>query len=61
MTERIITDRNGRKYITTEPEPRRNKLWVGLTRAEFEEATDGLEDLEDCWMAIEVKLKDKNA
>ena len=34
--------------------------WVGLTKAEFEEAVDGLEDLEDCWTAIESKLKEKN-
>jgi hypothetical protein len=34
--------------------------WVGLTKAEFEEAIDGLEDLEDCWHAIEAKLKEKN-
>jgi hypothetical protein len=61
MTDRIVTDRNGRKYITTEPEPRRNKPWVGLTRAEFNAATNGLEDLEDCWIAIEAKLKEKNS
>lgn len=36
------------------------KPWVGLTRHEFLEATDGLEDLEDCWHAIEAALKDKN-
>ena len=34
--------------------------WVGLTRQEFEQETNGLEDLEDCWIAIEAKLKDKN-
>jgi hypothetical protein len=34
--------------------------WVGLTQAEFEQAVDGLEDLEDCWTAIEAKLKEKN-
>jgi hypothetical protein len=33
---------------------------VGLTQAEFEETVDGLEDLEDCWQAIEAKLKEKN-
>tara|TARA_R110000868_G_scaffold383668_1_gene650941 strand:- start:1354 stop:1746 length:393 start_codon:yes stop_codon:yes gene_type:complete len=37
------------------------RQWVGLTRREFEEATSGLEDLEDCWMAIEAKLKERNA
>jgi len=34
--------------------------WVGLTKAEFEEAVEGLEDLEDCWMMIAAKLKEKN-
>ena len=34
--------------------------WVGLTRSEFKECVDGLEDLEDCWTAIEAKLKEKN-
>lgn len=36
------------------------RKWAGLTREEFEEATKGLEDLEDCWVAIEAKLKEKN-
>jgi len=34
--------------------------WVGLTREEFEQVVNGLEDLEDCWIAIEAKLKEKN-
>ena len=34
--------------------------WVGLIKEEFEQAVDGLEDLEDCWIQIEDKLKDKN-
>jgi hypothetical protein len=34
--------------------------WVGLTKEEFEQAVDGLEDLEDCWVQIEDKLKEKN-
>ena len=34
--------------------------WVGLTKEEFEQAVDGLEDLEDCWTQIEAKLKEKN-
>jgi hypothetical protein len=34
--------------------------WVGLTKEEFEQAVDGLEDLEDCWVQIEAKLKEKN-
>ena len=35
--------------------------WQGLTDEEFEQVVDGLEDLEDCWTAIEAKLKEKNA
>jgi hypothetical protein len=34
--------------------------WVGLTKKEFEQAVDGLEDLEDCWVQIEAKLREKN-
>jgi hypothetical protein len=34
--------------------------WVGLTKEEFEQAVNGLEDLEDCWVQIEAKLKEKN-
>jgi hypothetical protein len=33
---------------------------IGLTKREYEEAVDGLEDLEDCWIAIEAKLLEKN-
>ena len=33
---------------------------VGLTKKEFQEAVEGLEDLEDCWVAIEAKLRSKN-
>ena len=36
------------------------RQWQGLTKREFLEAVDGLEDLEDCWVAIEAKLKEKN-
>jgi hypothetical protein len=36
------------------------KQWVGLTKEEFEQVVDGLEDLEDCWVQIEAKLKEKN-
>ena len=28
------------------------RAWVGLTKKEFQEAEEGLEDLEDCWVAI---------
>lgn len=34
--------------------------WVGLTRRELDIATFGLEDLSDCYKAIEAKLKEKN-
>ena len=37
-----------------------NSEWQGLTDEEFEEAVDGLEDLRDCWIQIEAKLKEKN-
>jgi len=36
------------------------KQWVGLTKEEFEQAVNGLEDLEDCWVQIEAKLREKN-
>ena len=41
MTERIITDSNGRKHITNEPQlhpPQRT--WVGLTDEEIVDAYD---------------------
>ena len=44
------------RYSGAQPE----REWVGLTKAEFEEAVDGLEDLEDCWMMIEARLREKN-
>jgi hypothetical protein len=34
--------------------------WIGLTRRELDIATLGLEDLSDCYKAIESKLKEKN-
>ena len=34
--------------------------WVGLTRRELDIATLGLQDLGDCYLAIEAKLKEKN-
>ncbi len=34
--------------------------WQDLTKQEFMDATDGLEDLEDCWIQIQAKLKEKN-
>lgn len=41
-------------------EAKLQRIWVGLTKKEFQEAVEGLEDLEDCWVAIEAKLKEKN-
>ena len=46
----------GQELVSTPP-PRQ---WQGLTKKEFLAAVDGLEDLEDCWVAIEAKLKEKN-
>ena len=70
MTERIITDSNGRKHITNEPQlhpPQRT--WVGLTKeeiAEFDTWHDHREE-EVGWCNpseivayIEAKLKQKN-
>jgi len=37
-----------------------HRTWVGLTKKEFQEAVEGLEDLEDCWVAIEAALRSKN-
>ena len=47
----------GTHWLSTTPPPR---TWVGLTDREFEEVTHGMEDLEDCWIAIEQALKEKN-
>jgi hypothetical protein len=72
MTERIITDSNGRKHITNEPllhPPKRQ--WVGLTHDEFKQimlATYNIDlnvpghssDDYLLWNAIEAKLKEKN-
>jgi len=38
----------------------KKREWVGLTRLELDIATLGLEDLGDCYLAIEAKLKEKN-
>jgi hypothetical protein len=60
MTERVLTDNNGRKYITTEPDTK--SKWVGLTKAEAIQLL-GAGELGDSWELIkrvEKKLKDKN-
>ena len=48
-----------RTYTFDTAPPKRE--WVGLTRRELDIATLGLEDLGDCYIAIEAKLKEKNA
>ena len=47
----------GENWVPLYTAPRQ---WQGLTKTEFLAAVDGLEDLEDCWVAIEAKLKEKN-
>ena len=64
MTIRIVTDRNGRKYITNESllnTPQRT--WVGLTQAEID--YQAKKDDHGVYFALgalwaEVKLKEKN-
>ena len=46
------------KELGLDYEPQRT--WVGLTKKEFQEAVEGLEDLEDCWVAIEAAIRSKN-
>ena len=46
----------GKKCKNTPPQ----RTFVGLTKKEFQEAVEGLEDLEDCWVAIESALRSKN-
>lgn len=61
MTERIITDSNGRKHITTEPllhPPQRT--WVSLTDEEVITLEQKHMRHEDLSQAIEAKLKEKN-
>jgi len=51
-----IEDSNA--YLT--PPQRKPRQWQGLARLEFQKAVEGLEDLEDCWIAIESALREKN-
>ena len=51
---------NAIKVMCDEIQKMLQREWVGLTKAEFEEAVEDKEDLEDCWMAIEAKLQEKN-
>jgi hypothetical protein len=56
----LRTHWEGCEEVHPECKKTRRRAWVGLTDREFQEATDGLEDLEDCWKAIEAKLEEKN-
>lgn len=64
MTERIVTDSNGRKYLTTEPllhPPAAQRQWVGLTDAEVMQTMSGDWTSQFYFArAIEAKLKEKN-
>ena len=55
-SEQHYEGEDGQPLYTTPPQ----RTWVGLTTKEFHEAVEGLEDLEDCWVAIEAKLRSKN-
>ena len=63
MTERIVTDVNGRKHTTTEPMPIQEKReWVGLTDEQIHN-TAGYQETREMYSfarAIEDKLKEKN-
>ena len=63
MTERIVTDANGRKHITTEPMPMQAKReWVGLTDEQIHN-TAGYQETREMYSfarAIEANLKEKN-
>jgi len=71
MTERIVTDANGSKHITTEPmlhQPKRE--WVRLTEEEMEQIVDNNTHYREgyqLWCSgrgvaegVEAKLKEKN-
>jgi len=71
MTERIVTDVNGSKHITTEPMPIQEKReWVGLTEEEVEQIVDGNTHNAEGYQfwcsgkgvaeGVEAKLKEKN-
>jgi hypothetical protein len=60
VTDDALIEEVRRRGFTIRDAQISSKRWVGLTRAEFEQAVDGLEDLEDCWTIIEAKLKEKN-
>lgn len=53
----IVADLLKRRLALPEQKQRQ---WQGLARLEFQKAVEGLEDLEDCWIAIEAALREKN-
>ena len=53
----IVSDLLRRRLAQPEQKQRQ---WQGLARLEFQKAVEGLEDLEDCWIAIEAALREKN-
>jgi hypothetical protein len=56
-----LMEKNSAPYAKLDTSDRvLHKEWVGLTRRELDIATLGLEDLGDCYLAIEAKLKEKN-
>lgn len=62
MTERIVTDSNGRKYITNEPNlHQKQSTWVGLTVDEMVELVQKYRDTPVALVdTTEAKLKAKN-
>jgi hypothetical protein len=61
MTERIITDSNGRKHITNEPQLHPlQRTWVGLTYEEKHEIRYSHMTSAEFIEFIEAKLKQKN-
>jgi hypothetical protein len=65
MTERIITDSNGRKYITNEPQLHPSqRTWVGLTEQEHTDIAVECGCMSADWVfygaAVERKLKERN-
>ena len=63
MTERIITDSNGRKHITNEPKLHKpQRTWVGLTEDEISKLVYSCDydEYEELVRATEAKLKEKN-
>ena len=67
MTERIVTDANGRKHITTEPMLHQSKReWVGLTPEDYDSMRPRVPyvvndfTFADVAAIVEEKLKEKN-